>query len=552
MASLNSYLLFIFALVLVPLFFIVPAFISPLRRVPAAHPLAQFSSAWILWKRFRVVENATIKAVHDRLGPVVLLGPNEVSVNCVKGGLSTVYGGGMEKPTGKDGWYGNFTNFNVMNMFATSSGKLHSQRKRMISNIYSKSNIQSSRELAARSSIIFHKRILPMLDGICSGSMSGGYRHTHGVCDMYLVLCGMTMDIVTSYIFGLSVSANFTENPIVCGHFMHNYNSRHGYSFWPFETPGFLRLMDRFGLRKYFVPDLVAKANGEIEEWTMIMVDGARKLLDSGVQQDPENTPIVYQQLRLGLEREAAKTGSNRSSHEQRLMIASELLDHFAAGFDTSAITLTYLVWELSRPHNQHLQGRLRKELLTLSPILSASKPGSMDIPDAKSVDSLPLLQAIIQEVLRLHSAIPGPQPRETPVGGAFIGPDVQTGSTSPQSGRTYFIPGRVRVSANALTLHSNPDVFPDPSKFSPERWLTTEGEARKEMDRWFWAFGSGGRMCVGSNLAIYQMKFIIAAIYTSYRTHIIDDTGIEQEDAYTARPRGQKLMIKLEPVSNI
>ena len=41
-------------------------------------------------------------------------------------------------------------------------------------------------------------------------------------------------------------------------------------------------------------------------------------------------------------------------------------------------------------------------------------------------------------------------------------------------------------------------------------------------------------------------MKYIVAALYSSYSTTIVDDAGIEQSDAYTAPPRSDKLMIKL------
>lgn len=41
--------------------------------------------------------NKTIHDAHQRCGPIVRLGPGEVSINCVDGGIRTVYAGGFEK-----------------------------------------------------------------------------------------------------------------------------------------------------------------------------------------------------------------------------------------------------------------------------------------------------------------------------------------------------------------------------------------------------------------------------------------------------------------------
>lgn len=86
---------------------------NPLRKIPAAHPLAPLTSLWIASVRWRGIENATLKAAHERLGPIVCLGPNDISVNCVKGGIRDVYGAGFEKVNAKDGynWYSFFSNY---------------------------------------------------------------------------------------------------------------------------------------------------------------------------------------------------------------------------------------------------------------------------------------------------------------------------------------------------------------------------------------------------------------------------------------------------------
>lgn len=79
-------------------YLIYPSFLSPLSKIPAAHFTASWSPLWILWVRFSRVEVRTIHKAHHRHGPIVRLGPNEVSINCVDGGLRTVYAGGFEKP----------------------------------------------------------------------------------------------------------------------------------------------------------------------------------------------------------------------------------------------------------------------------------------------------------------------------------------------------------------------------------------------------------------------------------------------------------------------
>lgn len=87
-------------------------------------------------------------------------------------------------------------------------------------------------------------------------------------------------------------------------------------------------------------------------------------------------------------------------------------------------------------------QKQLRKELLTLSPpLLYPPKSASnVAIPDPKSVDQLILLDAILQETLRLWGAVPGGQPRVTP-----------SPSCTP-AGYLNILPG-ARVQAQAFTI---------------------------------------------------------------------------------------------------
>lgn len=84
-----------------------PAYISSLSKIPSAHPLCRVTCLWIIWVRFRNQEIKIVDAAHKQMGPVIRLGPNEVSVNCIDGGIRTVHGGGFEKPK----WYSFFVKY---------------------------------------------------------------------------------------------------------------------------------------------------------------------------------------------------------------------------------------------------------------------------------------------------------------------------------------------------------------------------------------------------------------------------------------------------------
>jgi cytochrome P450 len=370
----------------------------------------------------------------------------------------------------------------------------------MLSNIYSKSHVLASESLRAQMSIIMYKRFLPYLESTFA-------EPEQGVLNIYALLSATTMDIVTCYIFGLRAGSKLIGNREELSWFLDLYNSRRSFNFWPQEFPRLTSLAEKW-LGYRFTPKWVDEANGEIEKWTAKMCGEANRVLGAG-DAGVEDRPVVYQQLQSSMVKEAKKSGGDMP---QLTEIASEVLDHLAAGFDTSGITLNYVVHELSK--HPEMQARLQKELLDLSPRLVLSC--APELPDPKAVDSLPLLHAVLWETLRLHSAIPGPQPRFTPPQGCRLGPEEAS----------YYVPGGVRVSASAGLLHLNEDVYERASEWRPDRWLDLDKvgeEKRRDMEsRWFWAFGrlvpghfdvmnmpltmhSGGRMCVGSHLAVYR-----------------------------------------------
>ena len=76
---------------------IYPFFLSPLAKIPNAHWTSPLFSGWILWKRFRHQELPAAFDAHQKLGPIIRLGPQDLSISCYDEGIRIVYGGGFDK-----------------------------------------------------------------------------------------------------------------------------------------------------------------------------------------------------------------------------------------------------------------------------------------------------------------------------------------------------------------------------------------------------------------------------------------------------------------------
>jgi cytochrome P450 len=432
---------------------IYPYFISPLSSIPNAHLTSPITSYWIEHKRSTRTEVLAIYALHQKHGPVVRLGPKELSVNSLHG-LKVIYTGAFEKHA----FYNDvFVNFNTENLVGMVHNAPHAHQKRMLSKTYSKSFLQESSDMRAISKVLLWERLMPILE-------KAGERGE--VLNVLPLFQALGMDFISSFLFGL----------------------RQGTSYM-FSIPEWKVWLEEYERFKFMSRD--DRYMGFIEKWCLGLCERAEASKNEDVFSDeklPSTSPVVYNQLHESLL--AQKASDPRPLN---LVIASELLDHLVAGHETSGITFTYMMWELSQ--HPELQAELQKELRTLSPSLRSPATKERPLPSASAINALPWLDAMVRETLRLHSPAPAQLPRVTPI--------TQKGTSLHGYNN---IPGGVRVSSTAYSLHRISDVYPRPLHWLPARWLET-GEKIHNMRRLFWPFGSGGRMCLGSNFALQGLS---------------------------------------------
>lgn len=457
MTSLTPLALTLLLTALIYKYILHPSLLSPLSKIPNAHWSSPFTSFWIDRRRRQWLENRSIHAAHTRLGPVVRLGPNELSFNSLDA-LKKIYTSGAFE---KHEWYRDaFVNFRLDNMVGMLDRETHGMQKRLLSKVFSKSYLLESRDWEGFAGVILGERLLPLLDGAAAARE----KEKRSV-NVFPVMEAVGMDFISAYLFGLRRGTKY-----LC------------------DAVGWERWLKSYEAYKYQTPE--QRKGSFLETWCLEILDKMEQeqsVPDTTDTNTSDTNSIVYTTLSNGLEK-------NNDPRPRRLAIASEILDHLIAGHETSGITFTYAMWELSQ--RPALQDALRSELLTLSPTLHFhhdpnTKP--LSLPSPSSIDTLPLLDAILRETLRLHAATPGPLPRVTPAGTSTVI-------------EGYVIPPGVKVSSSAHTVHRHKDVFPEPEAWMPERWMDVEAEADgkvHDMRRMFWAFGSGGRMCLGSNFAM-------------------------------------------------
>ena len=76
--------------------------------------------------------------------------------------------------------------------------------------------------------------------------------------------------------------------------------------------------------------------------------------------------------------------------------------------------------------------------------------------------------------------------------------------------GRTYE-PG-ISLVANAYLIHHDPDLYPDPYAFRPERFL-----GQKPGTYTWIPFGGGRRRCIGMSFAMLEMRIVIRELIRAY-----------------------------------
>ncbi|KAK3044690.1 hypothetical protein LTS18_000614, partial [Coniosporium uncinatum] len=366
-----------------------------------------------------------IEELHKQYGPVVRITPNEVHLSDPDN-YDKIYFMGTrywKAPT----FYGAF--MIPFSTFTTPSNEVHKHKRAMLNPMFSRQMVLKLEEVVQDKA----RRLCRLTSDAIKEKKPA---------DLHHAFRAVSVDVITDYAFDKSF--DLLDSPDLGAEFFKMVRGV-GPAMWFFQQ---FPSMIPVGLAT--PPWLAPYLSPALGHVTNLQMEGVHRLEDVKVRMSEgkikaTDRPTIFTEL---LDPEKQDGWPVPSVFD----LKDEVYSLLAAAADTTGNAMTTAAYHVLA--NKDVYAKVRKELKDAFPD-----------PDAKldfvTLERLPYLTGVIKEGLRLSFGVIGRLPRVTPKGGAeFNG---------------YYIPEGTVVGMSSWLMHRNPDVFPEPMAFKPERWLDIE-----------------------------------------------------------------------------
>ncbi len=187
--------------------------------------------------------------------------------------------------------------------------------------------------------------------------------------------------------------------------------------------------------------------------------------------------------------------------------VRNEMMTMLLAGHDTTALTLTYS-WYLLSKHPEK-ERRFHDEL-------DSVLDGSPTFADLAKLD---YLEKVVMEAMRLYPP-------------AYV---VYRQAKKADELAGFRIPAETVVATPQWVVHHDERFFDDPWEFRPERWTD---EFRREIpDFAYFPFGGGPRKCIGDGFAMREAKLVLATLGRQFEFDLVSDAPLDLVPLVTVHP---------------
>ncbi|CAH2108081.1 unnamed protein product [Euphydryas editha] len=178
--------------------------------------------------------------------------------------------------------------------------------------------------------------------------------------------------------------------------------------------------------------------------------------------------------------------------------IREEVDTFLFAGYDTISTALTFFIMRIA--NEPTIQEKIHQEIENIF--------GDSDrAPSFEDLNEMKYTECCIKESLRIYPSVPFIS--------RYVRNEIVLGG--------YTIPAGTQVSIMIYDLHHREDIYPEPEKFIPERFLPSN--QMKNHPFAFIPFSAGYRNCLGQKYAMLEMKTLISGLFRKYRVEPVTRT---------------------------
>ncbi|KAM3579467.1 hypothetical protein VKS41_007926 [Umbelopsis sp. WA50703] len=469
----------------VAVYYIANTFVfDPLRSIPGPFA-ARLSRFYDLKTKGSGKKPEIIEELHQTYGDVVRIGPNHVSIRDPSA-VKQIYG--TERFI-KSNFYDVFKIDGHESIFSTQSTLSHGRFRRVMAPGFSQATLDGLED------IFMDDAILLFLDKM------GKKADKNELANMFKELHLLAFDVLGELAFGKSFD-------------MVKMND-HPFTSWLKARSSIIPLLTTYpSLNAY--PMLVRK----LFPAANVAVDNIKNFSHGALEERAADKTSKRRDFAHILVEARGSEKKGAYMTEGECAMASVVLT--IAGTDTTSNTMTFITYLLAKHRN--VQDKLYQELVKIMP----SRDDVLKYKEVRK-EGLPYLWAVIMEVTRMMPVVPVGMPRICPKGGEVI------------AGR--YIPQGTIVEVPVWSIHYHPDIFEDPYKFRPERWLEPGAD---ELTKYNIAFSVGPRMCAGKNLAMMEMTLTMAHMFRRYDVQLANpDEELELSAQFLTKPGQMNVVLR-------
>jgi cytochrome P450 len=196
--------------------------------------------------------------------------------------------------------------------------------------------------------------------------------------------------------------------------------------------------------------------------------------------------------------------------------VRDEIFGFMFAGYETTAVLTTWTLHLLAtHSHDYH------RVVGEIDAALDGELPTYADLP------RLPYLHRCLHEALRLY-------PPVWLLSRTICRPVVLGGYHLPENADVFF-----SISA----MHRDPDIFPDPDLFDPDRWLNDRaGQPQRDA---LLAFGAGARKCIGKDFGIIEAATMLTVLLQRWEISAKPGYKVKPQIGMGTHPVGVQLVVQ-------